>query len=166
MRIDDLFLKEIEALTGEECWGVVGGEGTGSIISLSMGNKLPRKTPLNNPYLSEAVRDNESQFGFMIYCPWRIESNATIIAGSRMPNHNDGPMVSGLSDICNVRVVGIECVKPAYDLRVHFDNGMRLVLHCSNIETGLDDRCYVAYLASGCFTVLYNGKVIFEPLPA
>ena len=60
MQKTELFIFELNKLVGEECWGVVGGAGTGSVISLAFGKQFPRNIPLKNPYVTEVVRNYES----------------------------------------------------------------------------------------------------------
>src|SRR4051812_38736407 len=100
MYIRDTFLRMLSALNGEECWAIVGGEGTGSVISLSMGARILRRKPLENPHLSDLVRRYESAYKLVLYCPWRLDSVSDVVSGSHMLNSNDGPMVRGFGSIC------------------------------------------------------------------
>lgn len=99
MHIVEPFLQELSNLTGEECWGVTGGAGTGSVIALDIGKRTVRAKPVRNVHLTELVRCYESTFKLLLYCPWRIESKSDVISGSHMSNANDGPMVRGLEFI-------------------------------------------------------------------
>lgn len=160
MQPTDLLIFELNKLVGEECWGVVGGAGTGSIISLDFGKQIPRNKPLKNPYVTETVRNYESEFRLMLYCPWRIESRWQVISGSHMSNENDGPMVSGLHYIRGKKILAVTCTEPAYDLRIRFVNEVDLVVHCSLIGMD-DDTCYSLSAPHGVFSVCYDGKVRF-----
>lgn len=158
MDIDDAFLEALSALVGEECWGVVGGEGTGSIISLNIGARTPRSIPLKNPHLSDLVRQNESAYTLMIYCPWRVDSMSKVVSGSHMSNANNGPMVRGYGSICGQAIKAVICSGPAFDLRLDFENGHSLMIHCSAF--GMDeDECYMFGTPQGWFTVGLDGRL-------
>ena len=160
--MSDAFLDALLALIGQECWGVVGGEGTGSIISLKIGARTPRSKPVDNQHLSELVRQYNSAYTFMIYCPWRIDSVAKVVSGSHMSNNNDGPMVSGFASICGQKVIAVTCSAPAFDVRLDFENQHTLVIHCSGI--GMDeDECYAFGTPKGWFTVGLDGNLTLEP---
>ena len=155
------FLQSLNDLIGLECWGVTGGEGTGSIISLDIGNKILKNKPSKNPHLSELVSKYKSSHGFMLHCPWRIETNKKILSGSFMPNDNDGMMVSGLNKVIGTTIKKVTCIKPAYDLLIEFSNETNLVASCSNI--GIDDEeCYTYHSLNEWFTIKYGGEVAYE----
>lgn len=152
---------ELHALVGEECWGAVGGEGTGSVILLSIGARTLRARPVRNPHLSELCRLYDPASSLRVRCPWRIDSPSKVIAGSHMSNANDGPMVRGLQEICGQKIVAVLCPAPAYDLTIHFENRRSLVVHCSAIGVDYDD-CYSLGTPSGWYTVGFDGDLRFE----
>jgi hypothetical protein len=161
MQIREVFLAELSALVGEECWGVTGGEGTGSVISLSIGQRRPRPKPLNNPHLTELVRHCKGTYSLMLYCPWRIESRLQVLSGSHMSNLNDGPMVRGYGSICGQKIKTVACSGPAFDLRLDFENERSLVIHCSAI--GMEqDECYTFGTPSGWFRVGLDGRLTLK----
>jgi hypothetical protein len=161
MDTQDAFLQALNALVGEACWGVVGGEGTGSVISLKIGARIPRSKPVNNPYLSDLVRQNNSAYTLMLYCPWRIDSASNVVSGSHMSNANDGPMVRGCASIREQKIKAVTCAGPAYDLKLDFENGHTLVVHCSAIGMD-DDVLYTLGTPHGWFSVGLDGRLTFE----
>jgi len=155
------FIESLNNLIGMECWGVTGGEGTGTVISLNIGDKILRKKPSENPHLPELVAKYESSHGFMLHSPWRIESSTEIFSGSHMPNDNNGAMVNGLKKILGTTIKSVMCNKPAYDLRIEFSNEINLIVHCSNI--GMDENeCYSFKSLQNWYTVNYGGEITFE----
>lgn len=161
MHLDESFLQDLSNLTGEECWGVTGGEGTGSMISLDIGKRTVRAKPMRNPHLTELVRCYESAYQLLLYCPWRIESSSEVFSGSHMSNQNDGPMVRGLEVIRGKTIQTITCSRPAFDLQIQFEGGISLVIHCSLI--GMDeDECYVFKGKLGWYSVGFDGKLALE----
>ena len=95
--ISEMLLRELAAIVGEECWGVVGGEGTGSVILLHIGERTLRRRPIPNPHLADLVRRYDSAYTLKIESAWRIESLTEVVSGSHMPNTNDGKM-KGLAE--------------------------------------------------------------------
>ena len=161
MKLENNFLSSLNELIGLECWGVTGGEGTGSVISIDIGIKTLRKKPSKNSQLSELVANYDSSHGFMLYCPWRIETNTNILSASYMPNDNNGIMVKGLKEITGTTIKNVICESPAYDLRIEFSNETNLIVHCSNI--GMDDNeCYSFNSLQNWYTVNYGGEITFE----
>jgi len=161
MYIRDAFLRALSALIGEECWGIVGGEGTGSVISLNIGVRTARAKPINNPHLSDLVRRYDSAYKLMLYCPWRIDSASDVVSGSHMSNANDGPMVRGYAAICGQKIKAVTCSGPAFDLRLDFENQHSLLLHCSAIGND-EDECYVFRTPHGWFVVGLDGHLSLE----
>lgn len=162
MPLNDVFLQDLSGLVGEECWGVVCGEGAGSVLGLSIGARTPKKKPARNPFLSDLVRHYDSAYSMLIRCPWRIDSSSEIVAGSHMSNANDGPMVIGSQSICGQRITAVACSGPAFDLRLDFDNGHALVIHCSMI-TRYYEHCYSFGGPRGYYIVDLDGVLRFEP---
>ena len=64
--VSEMLLRELSALVGEECWGVVGGEGTGSVILLHIGERTLRSRPIPNHHLTELVRRFDSAYTLRI----------------------------------------------------------------------------------------------------
>ena len=159
--ISEMLLRELAAIVGEECWGVVGGEGTGSVILLSIGERTIRPRPLRNPHLSDLVRRYDSAYSLRIGCPWRIDSPSEVVSGSHMVNANDGPMVNGLASICGQNISAVVCCAPAFDLTIRFENQHALVIHCSEIDMAYD-TCYSFGAPAGHYMVGFDGKVWFE----
>src|SRR5450830_404551 len=156
------FLQALAALVGEECWGVTGGEGSGSVISLDIGARTLRGRPIPNPHLSELVRHYDSAYSLLILGQWRIDAARKIVSGSHLSNANDGPMVRGLAAIRGQIITSVSCAGPAYDLRIGFDNDHALVVHCSAI--GLPgDRSYSFGTPAGHYTVHLDDGLGFEP---
>ena len=81
-------------LVGEKCNSFVGGKGPGSIISLNIGHQKLRNKPSKNPHISENARLYDSDFGFLIYCCWRISVNGQITCSWRDALGNNGKVLT------------------------------------------------------------------------
>ena len=161
MHLRDAFLRDLLALVGEECWGIVGGEGTGSVIALRIGTRTLRQTPISNSHLSDLVRRYDSAYSLLLWCPWRIDSDSRVVSGSHMPNAKNGPMVVGSRSICGQRITAATCAGPAFDLRLDFENQHSLVIHCSTIGKDYDE-CYAFGTPLGHYSVSLDGELAFE----
>ena len=161
MKNEEEFKIELSNLLGKECWGIVGGVGTGSVISLSIGKKIEKTVPSKNPHLSEIVRRYNSEYSIMISCPWRIESKTKILCGSHHRNESDGPYSKSFMQIIGKTISNIRCESPAYDLKLVFGNELSLIIHCSSI--GMDEEeCYSFGTPLGWFTVQLDGVLDFD----
>ncbi|MCX4028565.1 hypothetical protein H0A36_14535 [Endozoicomonas sp. SM1973] len=159
--LEKTFLDELSKLKGKECWGIVGGAGTGSIISLNIGEKYLRNNPLKNTFLSDLVRRYESEYGFMLHCPWRIDHDNYVLCGSYHSNELDGPYQEVFSQVIGNKITNIICEPPAFDLKLCFENLVSINIYCTN--TGIDyDECYSFKSPIGWFEVGYNGRLSFE----
>jgi hypothetical protein len=81
IRVDGNFLdinREIQNLGGLNCWGGVGGPGTGSNLSFEIGKKIKLKNPLMNKNLSHDLRHFQGEYGFFIECSWRMEKFGSV----------------------------------------------------------------------------------------
>lgn len=162
MSLRDAFLHGLSTLVGEECWGVVCGEGSGSVLGLHIGARTLKQKPVNNPHLSELVRRYDSAYSMLIWCPWRIDSDSKVVAGSHMSNANDGPMIVGSQSVCGQRITALTCSSPAFDLRLDFENKHSLVIHCSAIGKDYED-CYSFGTRLGHYCVDLDGNLSFQP---
>jgi len=161
MNIVENLRRDLGLLEGEVCWAAIGGEGTGSIISLSIGEKIPKSSPSKNKFLSELARNNDSKHGFMIYGAWRVDSENEVISGSHMSNENDGPMVRGLRQLADKRILAIKCEKPGLDLVIQFEGGLCLSVFCAEIDAETEEF-YTFKSSSGWYSISHNGKVDYE----
>ena len=158
VRLSKLFREELLKLVGEECWGVVGGVGTGSIIRLSIGKKFLRDRPVENSHIGNEERMYSASLGFMISCPWRIENEFEVFCGSHHTNESHGPYKDGFNQIRGQKIIQIICENPSFDLSLKFENAVVLKIHCSSI--GVDaDECYSFRSSRGWFEIGFDGRI-------
>src|SRR5262245_4269256 len=78
--------REVEAalawIIGEECWAIIAGPGTGSVILLDLGAKLPRDVEVDNPRLSEDERKFEAPYSIHVWCSWRVEVEGRVVGSA------------------------------------------------------------------------------------
>ncbi|WOT03957.1 hypothetical protein [Shewanella youngdeokensis] len=154
----NLLNSELQNLIGKEVWGIVGGKGSGSVISLKIGEKTKSKTPSKNKHLSKLVRNYDSEFTIMIYSPWRIENQDNVICGSHHNNDENGPYQIAFNMLLNNSIKNIHISKPGLDLTIEFNNGYSLKIFCALI--GMDENdCYSIESPKGWFIVKFDGGI-------
>lgn len=161
MDTQELFRNEVKKLKGTKFWGIVGGRGTGSVISLSFGEMYPKEISSNNSSLSDAVRNNDSEYSLMVDCPWRIEDGEVVICGSHHSNEVDGPFQSTFERVVGTKVTSVYCNAPAYDLMLGLSNGIFIKIFCSSIGSD-HQECYSFGTPLGWFSVFFDGQVKIE----
>ncbi len=124
----------LEQLVGRSCWGFAAGSGTGSVVSLQIGEKVPHKLQLTNRHISEDLRRFSGEFVILIECVWRLDSKSKIVTGAWDDNRRDGPMLKGLDRIVGRKIERIEIVEPGLDLNLWFENGLVLRVFCDQIN--------------------------------
>jgi hypothetical protein len=129
-----LFQEALDRLPGKRCWGVVAGKGTGTIFTLDFGAMFPRASPVRNPHLSRAVRENEAELSLMAHCAWRIDGPGEVLTGCWESNEADGPMLRGLNALLERTVTATRFTRPGLDLELEFSGGHHLRLFCDQTD--------------------------------
>jgi hypothetical protein len=153
------FEEVVNRLVGQLCWGIIAGAGTGSIISLQLGEQIPRQSPLNNPALSRVQKKYESEYTIFIECSWRVDSKSKVICGCWDDNSKNGEMVAGLKRLTGSTVTSVNVKKPAWDLELMFSNGFVLRLFCDSVNLADLNDNYSVFLPEGIFVVGTRGKL-------
>ena len=132
---EESFRAALDALVDKKCWSIIGGEDTGTILSIDFGERITRESPLENPNLSDEQRRYFGELHLFITCTWRVEDAETVICTAQdvgTDRYRDaGELVLGR------KVVKTEAFAPAWDLTVEFDSGMRFRIFCD--EAGDSD---------------------------
>ena len=154
--------EQFDKLVGKPLWAIVAGEGTGSILNLYLGEKLKRTNPLRNPHLSEDVRKNDSEFGIMIYCSWRVENCSEVICGSGESDEDVGFMLEGLEILQNKTVQSVHLDK-ILDLCICFEDNLKLKLFrdVGSKDKDVEDDLYFIIITKKevAYSVSENGKI-------
>ena len=132
--LENILKIEFQKLTGKQCWGIIAGNGTGSFITLNIGDKIPLKTPLDNPTLDENARNYEGEYGLYIECVWRLDSDNEIICGAWDDNSKGGEMLKGLKLLTGTQITQINLFEPAWDFTIEFSNHCKLKVFCDQVN--------------------------------
>lgn len=137
----------LEGLVGLPCWSVVAGPGTGSVVSMKLGARIPRDRPLTNPYLTADERAFSSEHGLFVNSDWRLDNGFDVLCSSQSSNEAGGPMVSGLAALIGRSVTEFELRAPVHDLTVWFGDDRRFSIFCDLTPDASED--YVVFVPGG-----------------
>jgi hypothetical protein len=154
------FITTIHTLVGKECWGITAGERTGSVIDLDFGKKIHRKHPGPNPALPADLRLDDGELGMFIECAWRLDAADRVICGWGESGAEGGPLGRGLQLIVNKIVERVSIEQPAFDLALHFENGLVLRVFCDQTESAEDSNNYVLFTPDHYYVVSNRSKLI------
>lgn len=131
-------------LTGEECWSVICGEGTGSVLSLGFGARRPRRRWLGNPSLPPEERRFEGEYLLFIEAAWRVERQGEIVS-TWTTRGVDSRSGQGLPEMIEgARVVRGQLSEGGLDLQLAFDSGYELIVFCDQGETDGADNYHLS----------------------
>jgi hypothetical protein len=148
----------LSGVVGEECWAIIAGPGTGSVILLDFGAKLPREHKLHNDALSDEEREFESSYSVHIWCSWRVET-ATEIVGSWVAMQNENWWDrSGLARLKGRSLTRFNLRDGIPDLRLDFGE-LHLSLFPDTLSENEDDCAYTLRTRDEVFVVFANGKL-------
>ncbi len=152
----------LDSLKGQACWSVIAGAGTGSAVRILIGGKILRAKPVPNPKLSAIERVYDGEMDLFVTCAWRLERTGEIVCGSTDDDRNDGPMVSGLSQMVAKRVVSIEVSEPLPDVAIEFTDGLCLRLFCDQTNLETDDDNYSVKVGGTILAVGARARLSIE----
>jgi hypothetical protein len=161
-----MLLPEVEeffaGVRGRECWSVIGGAGSGSIISLRFGEKIRSKQPLHNPELSFEERIFEGERSLIVYCDWRLEAESGLLGSSQSVTEDGELDLSPFHDVKNRIVANIGFTSRLNDLRIEFDNGIVLSVFCDLPLGDAADSNYVMFNPLTCIAITTRGSLAVE----
>lgn len=152
-----LLSSALENLIGEECWKCIAGPGTGSMVSLHFGKKVPRSNSAGGQ--RHEVEDFKGEYVLFVgFAPWDLEADAKVICDSNDPNHVEGPMVRGLKRLVGATVCAFDLSSPSRDLTISFHN--ELVLHLVCRQFGASNEDNYSLLTQQCnYTVDHQSAI-------
>jgi hypothetical protein len=146
-------VKGLDSIVGKQCWGVTGGGAAGSVIKLSIGNKIPKLSALTNPLLSEDLRKYDGEIELMITCSWRLDSDDEVVCSWTDEHSDGGPMLSGLDKLLGRRIKRVAVSRPAMDLCIEFEGMLILKVFCDRTNRDQDSENYVLFLPRWIYIV-------------
>jgi len=156
------FQEALARLEATECWSVVAGSTTGSIISLDFGKKIPRARKLRNQDLTEEQRNFESEFVLFVECVWRLDGRDAVLCGAWDDNGPEGPMLRGLKLLEGSLVEKVDLREPGLDLHIQFRGGVNLWIFCDQVSEVEQYDNYVFFSPETNFTVTWKSRLKLE----
>jgi hypothetical protein len=148
-------------MVGEECWAIIAGPGTGSVILLDLGAKLPRDHVLRNPNLTEDERRFESAYSVHVWCSWRVEEAGRVVGSAAALPDEGWWERSGLARVKGQRLTGFDFGTTIPDLQLHFDN-VSLAMFADTLSKDGEDCAYTLRTPDEIFVVFANGDLLSE----
>jgi hypothetical protein len=150
--------KELTALSGLTCWGIVGGSDT-QRLAIDFGSKRRWRVPLTNPKLSEEQRRYGGVPSLFVECAWRLDGEHEVLrCSSERGDEGELGVLVGSS------VKRSELREPGLDCEIAFTNGVSLLVFCdSGSET--EDDCndnYSLFLEREVVTVGPRSRIVVE----
>ena len=152
---------DISFLQSRRCWAAIAGPGTGSIVDFLFGEKVARDKPLQNASLPSEVQSYDSEFGLLVQCSWRLSFQGQLVCSSSWSdNRIDGPLLRGLANVVNQKVVSIELNRESCDLKLVFEN--EYMLWVFNDLPCEDDEEFAFLIRSPALTLYANGFALLD----
>lgn len=155
------FRDALGRMTGKKCWSYMANVNTGSCVGFDIGQKVLREKPLSNPRISKEERLYRGEFHFYISCSWRLDWKGKVLCGGEDDKSEEGPMMLGLREMLNRRVVSVELEQPGLDLILGFEDGLVFRIFCDEFEQGEEDlENYVLFLPGGQLVVGVRSNLV------
>lgn len=156
------FKSTVDSIVGEQCWLVIAGKGTGSVIHLGFGGKTPRKKPLKNLSLYEEERLFLPDASLIVSCSWRLSLSDKVLCSWRSSNEPDEKMIAGLSLLRLSKVCDISICPVFFDICLTFENNVALRVFCDITDDGESDNNYIFFFPDKIFTIDTKCALITE----
>jgi hypothetical protein len=114
----------------------------------------PRLHPLRNPTQPLAYRQNEPEYGLMVWCGWRVLLKGKSVLTSE-GCENDPRLLEQVNKLSGLAVGDVDLVSDFGDVRLYFGKGFQLDIVCDRAprSSGLDENWelfhYEALIAEG-----------------
>lgn len=156
--VEEFFSK----VRGTSCWSIVGGAGSGSIVSLRFGQKVRSERPLKNSRLSLEERIFDGERSLIVYCDWRLETRGTILSTSQSITEHGEIDLSAFDRIKNQLVSEIRFSSDLPDLHLRFGNDVVFSVFCDLPVAESEDSNYVMFNPGTSIAVTAAGRLVVE----
>lgn len=125
----------LDNLIGKECWSIIGGAGTGSVVTLGFGARVEGVHLSRNPNLSLAERQYEAEFAIHVECAWRIETPLEVLfTWTQVADAGCWDEVVDVLRGRQIERVGLS--DPAADLALHLSDEVTFNVFCDQDAEG------------------------------
>lgn len=128
-------------LLDKECWGIIAGPGTGSMVILQFGEKILLDRPVRNDKLSELNRNFTGEYRvFIEHAEWEIFESKESICDSTEDNTFGGAMLAGLQKLCGKPVLDARVALKSANFSLYFPGDLCLAVYCNDLD--VKGPCY------------------------
>jgi hypothetical protein len=121
---------KLHNLVGQICWRVVGGNGSGSMVTLHCGEKIPIVSSPPEAKKKLKFADKGEYCIFIQGCAWRLDHSKKMICTWR---ENEETIAVRMKYLEGLRIIGIDILNEANDLRIQFEEEYVLTLFCDQL---------------------------------
>ena len=151
----------IKALLGKQCWAVIGGEGTGTMVTLDCGAKIPRKPILKNSTLSDVERKYEGEIVIFIeMADWRLSIFGMERFSTLNPICDEQGMMEELRGLIGKTITNVSNLESWLRVLIEFDDGFCLEIFLE--EADMDDDLYSFHFRDRIYSVKTSGQISCE----
>ena len=148
----------LESLHGLECWSVIAGAGTGSVVSLGFGAQLPARRFSSNPKLTLEERQFEPEYSIYVEAAWRLEDEEEVLVTWSEAACGEA-WLKELQKLRGLEVESTELGAVGLDLKIHFEGGLTYSVFC---DQGADDENYSLFTPQHVVTVGPRSRLLVE----
>lgn len=124
----------LEPLTNRECWSIIGGSGTGSVLTLGFGERVQGSLS-SNPSLTIEERRYEPEFAVHVECAWRVDTEQSVLFTWTQVG-DPGIWAEVRDALRGRRAERITIDEPAADLTIHLSGHMIFKAFCDQDSEG------------------------------
>jgi hypothetical protein len=160
MKANQNIVSDIKQFINLKCWACIVSRETGTVISLKLGNKIPRKSPLPNNHIPDDVKLFESDFGIIIWSSWQLFHKGSLIINTQSSEINIDEISKDIKNIENKKLINIYIERRRNNLILEFQNGWMLKSMCDGKD--MKDDNYTLYYPHCNLTLTEDLRWIVE----
>lgn len=131
----------LDLLVDKECWAIIAGAGTGSMVMMHFGEKIPLDKRVRNSKLSEDARNFDGEYTvFVQFAAWEILHADELVCNCYDDNTEGGDMLAGLDELLGKKVLRARMNAATGNFAFDFPGDLRLNVYCDDLDD--DDCCY------------------------
>jgi hypothetical protein len=146
--------KALSELLDKPCWRVKYGTGTGSMLSMEFGKRIPSTVKLPARLANKSSTIEHGEIGIFIkHCSWRIEADDKVVCTSTSDNTIGQAGDLGTALLCKQQIISVDLDFPSYDLDIRFTGGVHLRVFCDQANGVEASDNYSIHMESITFVV-------------
>ena len=165
---DREFVEErLAPIVGQRIWSAIAGPQGDYVLSLEVGEQVPRSMRLANPRLSFLKRSFEGEFGFLFECPWRLDGpDRVLVSYLGLIGRRDPPLSDDIRELNDRVIERVEVIGPGWDLALHLADGAVLRAFSAEVDVRRKRNNWAFWSPEGPLTVRPGGRIAEREAPS